>query len=225
MKPIPAESIRNNLATWAVPTCALPAVAYRMRDLYPSEPYDDDFFGQYLQTTYFDTPKFALRKARQKGNRYLTLRLRCYTPAAGAGGQYPDATYALSAKTEDQKARFEIAPNLATLFLLNKPSLDLFGAILTPDLYARLLEISDTGNTDFPIVPVVTVCAHRYAVENDTDRLTLDVDTHTDTGKVLPYHVLEFKSTADVPPPPDFNVIPGLRPIHLSKFLWSTSEH
>jgi hypothetical protein len=66
------------------------------------------------------------------------------------------------------------------------------------------------------------VCCRRYAVEDKQDRLTLDVDVATDTGKALPTGVLEFKSTvAAAGPPPALSSL-GLRPIKLSKFLWAT---
>lgn len=62
----------------------------------------------------------------------------------------------------------------------------------------------------------------RFAVQNDEDRLTLDVNVRTDTGKVLPYSVLEFKSTQKGNQPPGRLQSLMLRPVKLSKFLWST---
>ena len=71
-------------------------------------------------------------------------------------------------------------------------------------------------------MPVVAIHARRYAVEDDIDRFTLDVDVVTDTGKYLPVGVLEFKSQlAGAQPPPGLTTL-NLRPIKLSKFLWST---
>ena len=83
-------------------------------------------------------------------------------------------------------------------------------------MLARLLELAD--NT--PVKPVVCVLCRRYAVENDQDRATLDSCVRTNTGKHLPFNVLEFKSTEpDDPPEP----LAALRPIKLSKFLWATA--
>src|SRR5262245_45818135 len=102
--PSPTQDLRSNLGTWAVPPGRLPAVARLMQALAP-EPYDRGFRGQYLQTTYLDTAAFALRKARQQGRRYLTLRLRAYAPAWPPGGAYPEPAVYLSAKTEARKYR------------------------------------------------------------------------------------------------------------------------
>src|SRR5262249_38396798 len=68
--------LRHNRATWAVSDGLLPAVARALVVALPAEPFDPNFRGQRLETTYFDTPGFALRKARHRGKRYLTLRLR-----------------------------------------------------------------------------------------------------------------------------------------------------
>src|SRR5205085_671370 len=132
-------------------------------------------------------------------DRYLTLRLRCYDN----GGR---ETYALSAKTEREKWRQEVTPELADLLLTQGagPGLELPGNLL-----ARLQEITDGK----PLLPVVTVYCTRYAVEDDADRLTLDVGIRTDTGKALPASVLEFKSADPqaLPPGPLGSV--KLRPV------------
>ena len=70
--------MRTNLGTWAVPTDRLPCVAGVLLDVLPAEMYDPSFRGQALETTYFDTADFDLRKARVGKDRYLTLRVRCY---------------------------------------------------------------------------------------------------------------------------------------------------
>src|SRR5579872_4222230 len=76
MPPLPVAPLRTNLGTWAVPDAELPAVAAALLDALPAEPFDPAFRGQELETTYFDTPDFALRKARRRGGQYLTLRVR-----------------------------------------------------------------------------------------------------------------------------------------------------
>jgi hypothetical protein len=177
----------------------------------PAEVYDPGFCGQELETTYFDTPGFDLRRARRRGRKYLTLRIRCYQPA---GGQ---EFYALSAKTETQKFRVALDSVDAEKILADAAP-DAWPRNLPADLLARLRELA-VGQ---PIRPVVTVCGCRYAVEDDTDRLTLDVGVGTDTGKCLPGAVLEFKSRQDGAQPPSELAALGLRPIKLSKFLWST---
>jgi hypothetical protein len=207
MLPLPVLDLRRNVATWAVPAARVAAVAAAMLDALPREEFDPTFQGQQLETYYFDTCDFALRKARRRGDRYLTLRLRCY-PNGGA---------ALSAKTESVKFRQDIDPKAAALLLQGNVGLDDLG-MLPADLAARLFELVQ----DEPLLPVVTVCATRYAVEDDVNRLTLDVGVHTDTGKSLPAAVLEYKSTdADATPPAGLVAL-GLRPIKLSKFLWAT---
>jgi hypothetical protein len=201
--------MRQNLATWAVPAWQLPAVAHVLHDVLPNEVYDPHFQGQELATTYFDTPDFALRKARRKKDRYLTLRVRCY--------QTPDGSelYALSAKTEQEKWRQEIEPAVADLLLAGTADP---GGMLPAHLLARLQELA--GNA--PVGPVVTVGCRRYSVEDDEDRFTLDVGVKTDTGKWLPCSVLEFKSTDSIARPPASLMLLGLRPIKSSKFLWAT---
>jgi hypothetical protein len=208
MKPLPANNLRHNLGTWAVPACRLPAATALLLGELPRETFDPDFRGQALATTYLDTPSFRLRKARRRGDRYLTLRLRCYRGAAGE-------TYALAAKTEAQKWRREVDADTAGLILQGPSPL---GKLLPADLLARLLELAG----DRPVGPVVAVCCRRFAVENDADRLTLDVDVCTDAGKCLPFAVLEFKSTDGGATPPAGLSGLGLRPVKLSKFLWAT---
>jgi hypothetical protein len=203
---LPAADLRANLGTWAVPLQLLPAVGNWMHDLLPNEAYDPHFRGQKLETTYFDTQAFALRKARMAGERYLTLRIRCYDSEG-------EETYALSAKTEREKWRQEITPTLAHHLL---DSTAAFGNHLPPHLAARLTEL--TGDID-PL-PVVTICCRRFAVEDEASRYTLDADVRTDTDKGLPFGVLEFKATGSAPDPPV--VPPGLYPLKLSKFLWAT---
>jgi inorganic triphosphatase YgiF len=168
----------------------------------PTEAYDPDFAGQDIETTYFDTPNFDLRKARVRGSRYLTLRIRRY------GGSGP---WALSAKTEAQKWRLELDPPLARAYL--EDGIPPTTSVLPADLYARWLDIAGS----VALQPVAAVCFKRYAVEDARDRLTLDLDVATDTGLVLPFGVLEFKSSAR-----DAVFNTALRPVKLSKFLWST---
>jgi hypothetical protein len=187
-----------------------------MTDLLAPESYDVDFRGQYLQTTYFDTQNLALRKARQKKERYLTLRIRCYSPARGSGGSYPAETYALSVKTESQKFRMEIEAEVAELVRSGNTSL--IQGLLPIDLVARLLELT-RGE---PLLSVVTVGAHRYAVEDEVNRLTLDTEVRTDTCKSLPIAVLEHKQAKTHGSPTPLMLLPGLRPLKLSKFLWAT---
>jgi hypothetical protein len=211
MQPLPAPDLRSNLGTWAVVAHDLPAVGAAMVRAFSAEPFDPDFRGQDLTTTYFDTPRFDLRRARRKGDRYLTLRLRCY--------QAPDGseTYALSAKTESQKFRRELDPRRAGQ-LLNGDGIA-FGDLLPPDLVARLADLAGGA----PVRGVVAVMCRRYAAEEDEHRLTLDVHVRTDTGLRLLFAVLEFKALDTSSPPPDFVARLGLRPLKLSKFLWSTN--
>jgi hypothetical protein len=217
VKATPANVIRDNFGSWAVPPCAVPAVAHMMTDLWHPEPFDQEFYGQYLQTTYFDTQSRSLRKARLKGDRYCTLRLRAYHPAQGAGGDYPSGRYAVSVKTEEEKDRFDITPALATALLHSPPEalFDIFVTILSPTMLARLWDVSNGE----PLMPVFTVLVHRFAVEDEDDRLTLDVEIHDDLGCKLPYGVLEFKSASNGTIPPAIQLIPGIRPVKMSKYL------
>lgn len=208
MKPLPTADIRSNIATWAVPNHHLPAVTVRMLDLLPAENYDPTFAGQSLETTYFDTRGFKLRKARKGGDKYLTVRVRCYGSTD---------TYALSAKTESAKFRAEIDPALAeTLIAEGIPSPETLP--LPPDMAARLIDLTDGE----PVVPAVTVCFRRYAAEDAHDRLTLDVHVKTESGKEFWANVLEQKSADGQGDPfPVFAGL-GLKPIKMSKFLWAT---
>jgi hypothetical protein len=203
---IPTEDLRSNLGTWAVSERELPAVAHALLRALPVEPFDADFRGQELETTYLDTPGLRLRRARAKKDRYLTLRIR----------RYPGPSFALSAKTEIEKFRTELETE-AALRLLGGFRPEALTGLLPPDLVARVYELAG----DAELVPVVCVGCRRYAVENAEDRFTLDVGVRTDTGKRLEMNVLEFKSTnvdQDVTPP-----FGGLRPIKISKFLWATT--
>jgi hypothetical protein len=207
----PANDLRTNIGTWGLCACRLPAVAAVMRNLLPSEEFDPSFQGQLLKTTYYDTKDFVLRKARRQGDKYLTLRTRCYKAAGRVEG------YALSAKTESQKFRTLLSED-------DQGAIEQFpGAIaqwLPGDMLARYQELVG----DEPLLAVVTVCCTRYACEDSRNRLTLDVDLKTDLGKCLPCCVLEFKSTdPDTPPPGSLQAL-GLRPIKLSKFLWATGQ-
>jgi hypothetical protein len=206
MEPLPAQDLRSNLGTWAVPPALTPAVARVLLDALPPEEYDPEFCGQELATTYFDTPRFALRKARRRGGKYVTLRLRCYQP----GG-----VYAISAKTEDCKFRVEIERWRAEAILGG--ATELLVEMLSADVVARVMALTEGES----LLPVVTVFARRYSVENEKDRLTLDVDVRTDTGKRLDAAVLEFKSVRSAAAPPAALTGLNLRPVKISKFLWA----
>ncbi len=75
---------------------------------------------------------------------------------------------------------------------------------------------------DDPLLAVVCVQAHRYAVEDVSDRWTLDTDVHTDTGLVLATGVLEFKSADPGAMVPAAMQLINLRPMRINKFLWAT---
>lgn len=206
---LPAQDLRSNRGTWAVPYFAVPRAAYSMRHLLPPEKYDAGFMGQKLETTYFDTAAWDLRTARLKKDRYLTLRIRCYEAHQQA------EAYALSAKTEGQKFRVTLASEEAEAILQggdeNWPE-----RYLPADLLARLHEVAG----DDCLHPTAVVCCRRYAVENAQDRLTLDLDVETHAGKRLEFCVLEHKSVKpDAWPDPP----PGFYPLKLSKFLWATA--
>lgn len=203
---LPAPDLRSNVGTWAVTNCQLPAVTRFMLENYKPEEYDQDFQGQQLVTTYFDTRDFDLRKARLKKKKYLTLRIRNYNK-----GQ----AFALSAKTEDQKYRREIDSLQAEEILAGR---DFIQSLLPGNLIARL----DSLTNERQLVPVVQILSRRFAVQDNADRFTLDVDVRTNTGKVLPHHVLEMKSTEGQGAIPfDLDEL-NLAPTKLSKFLWST---
>jgi hypothetical protein len=207
MQPLPTADLRSNQGTWIVPGHRIPVVTAVMLDSLPAEAYDRAFQGQRLRTVYFDDADYTLRKARAAKGRYLTLRVRCYEPP----GQ-PEV-YAVSAKTESEKWRVEIAPALAHGILGG--TADLAGQ-LPAYLAARLSEL-DAG----ALVPVVRVGCTRFAVEDDTDRITLDLCVDTDRAARLPFGVLEYKSRR---PDPLYERIARLRlaPVKLSKFLWAT---
>lgn len=213
MKPLPAANLRNNRGTWAVQAGQLPAVAGAMLAALPRESFDPDFRGQHLRTTYFDTADFDLRRARLGKDKYLTLRIRRYRQDGEDRKEY-----ALSAKTEDEKLRLPIEPAQAEFLLRGRGITAALARLLPADLQARLLALA----AEKPLAPVVCVRARRYAVENEQDRLTLDVGVCTDIGKRLEFNVLEFKSTHKDNPPPDSLTDLGLRPIKMSKFLWAT---
>jgi hypothetical protein len=213
--PLPATDLRSNVGTWAVSSEQLPALTRQMLDVLSQEKFDPEFRGQYLQTTYFDTKSFALRKARVKGKKYVTLRIRCYAPVAYASGS-EGGVYAISAKTESQKFRQEIDSDYAESLLCSGIEPSSLGGILASDLIARITDLSEGECLE----PVVTLCFRRYAVEDNQHRLTLDTDIKSDTGRCYPSHVLEQKSTNKLSAP---LISLPLRPIKLSKFLWATS--
>lgn len=207
--PLPASNLRTNVGTWAVPVCRVPAVAHFMHDALPNETFDPHFLGEEIETTYFDTPGHALRKARVKGTKYLTLRLRCY---GGGDGQ---ELYALSAKTESEKWRQEVSDDDAYAILAVPGRLADF---LPGNLLARLQALA----SDTALTGAVKVCCRRYAVEDAQDRYTLDCAVHTDLGKCLPFGALEHKSADIEATEPAALRMLQLRPIKLSKFLWAT---
>lgn len=207
MRRLPTTDLRKNRATWAVAGPLLPAAGAALAAALPAEPFDPDFRGQRLTTTYLDTSRFALRAARARGDRYLTLRVRHY---------HPTGLFALSAKTEGAKVRVEVEPAVARAVLHGDR--DALAAHLPADVVARLAELVD----DRPFLPVAEVHCHRFAREDGAGRLTLDTGVHTDTGLCLPFAVLEFKSTDPGAAAPSFPAGLGLRPVKVSKFLWST---
>jgi hypothetical protein len=208
MRPLPATDLRTNLATWAVANDVLPAVGAALVEALPAEPFDSDFRGQRLTTTYLDTRQFALRKARVQGGRYLTLRVRHY---------HPTGLFALSAKTEGTKVRVQVEPAVARAILCGDQ--DALAAHLPADLLARLAELAN----DSPVLPVVEAHCRRFAREDGGQRLTLDTGVHTDTGLCLPFAVLEFKGIDRAAALPSFAADLCLRPVKVSKFLWSTN--
>ena len=217
MKELPATDLRSNVGTWSVADRQLPALTKQILEVLEPERYDPSFAGQYLETAYFDTRDFALRKARVKGKKYITIRIRCYSRSQTAGSQYSEPVYAISAKTESKKVRNQIDTEIAEALLgMSGVEANNLAGLLPADVIARIAEIS-RGE---PLVPAVTLCFHRFAVEDDRHRLTLDVDIHSDTGRRYPSQVLEQKSTSHEAA--QLISLP-LRPIKLSKFLWSTS--
>jgi hypothetical protein len=225
MADLPATDLRVNVLTLAVPNERLAGIGYAVRSLLPAEEYDPGFAGQYLQTTYFDTPCLKLRKTRLKKNKYLTLRVRCYAPTQPPGRNYPDGVYALSAKTEAGKFRVPLPDADAEALLAPGVAdrLELLGDYLGASLLARLYELLADCDCCSAIGPAVTVCQTRYAVESTTDRITLDCAITTSNGKVFPTSILEVKTTAQPYQPPEAVMKWGLSPIKVSKFLWATT--
>jgi hypothetical protein len=207
MPPIPATDLRTQQGTWIVPVHAIPSVAQLMLDTLPKEQYDPAFQGQELETSYFDDANYTLRKARVKKDRYITVRLRCYD----APGR-PDV-YAISAKTDSEKWRQEIPSAAAEAILAGSLAIE---SQLPPHLAARLVELDSE-----PLRPVVCVHCHRFAVEDDTDRLTLDLHVNTDRRAELACGVLEYKADNNVAIMNAIEAL-GLAPLKLSKFLWAT---
>jgi hypothetical protein len=179
-----------------------------MLDVLPAEQFDPAFAGQQLATTYFDTYQFALRAARKRGDRYLTLRIRHYQPGD---------SYALSAKTEVGKFRRTLKPDLARSII--EYGFDYYAETLLPaDLQARLMDLGEGRK----LRAVTSVRFRRYAVEDANNRLTLDIGIETDTGRCFPSEVLEHKATDPEASPYEVFSALGLRPLKLSKFLWAT---
>jgi hypothetical protein len=223
MNDLPVTDLRSNVGTWAVPNWRVPALAKQMLDALQTEQYDPEFAGQYLQTTYFDTRNFDLRKARLGRDRYIVIRIRCYAPSEGMptqtrgpSSEYPESVYAISAKTEDKKFRQMIGSDLAEYLLHGRLDISAVSGIIPSDLIGRLADIAQGE----PLVPVVTIGFNRYAVEDGIHRLTLDLDIRADNGREFPSHVLEQKSTNPDAAP---LIALAIRPIKLSKFLWATS--
>jgi hypothetical protein len=213
---LPTTDLRQNVLTLAIPNDRLPAVAGVMRRILPAEEFDPGFEGQYLQTSYFDTRDFQLRKARLHADKYCTIRIRYYVPAERPGLHPPRGAYALAAKTEKEKYRQEIEPDLAEILIRRGfPDYGPFPG----HLRARLIEL--TGGDR--LIPLVTVCFTRYAVEDETDRITVDCDIRTSNGKVFPTNVLENKTTSRPAEPRPELLALGCAPIKLSKFLWATT--
>jgi len=212
-------NLRTNIGTWAVPVDQIPAVTEVMLDTLSPEDYDPTFQGQELVTTYFDTQKLELRKNRLNHDQYITLRVRCYQPAVYVSRPQdpPAEAYALSAKTEDEKFRCPITGATATLLLSGQDPMPALSQLLPSHLLARLLDVSH----DQTLRPAAQIRCHRYAREDDEDRVTLDLCVRTDTGKTLPHAVCEYKTlNAGDPPPAGLLALP-IRPMKLSKFLWA----
>jgi hypothetical protein len=223
MHDLPVTDLRSNVGTWAVPNGMVPALTKQMLDVLQTEQYDPEFAGQYLQTTYFDTRNFDLRKARLGRDRYIVIRIRCYAPSGGMptqsrghGADYPESVYAISAKTEDKKFRQMIESDLAEYLLHGRLDISAVSGIIPSDLIGRITDIAHGE----PLVPVVMIGFNRYAVEDGIHRLTLDLDIRSDTGRSYPSHVLEQKSMNQDAAP---LIALAIRPIKLSKFLWATT--
>jgi hypothetical protein len=213
------SALRTNIGTWLVPDHVLPFLSRYMTTSLPPESFDQDFHGQWLRTTYFEDSGFRLLKARKEGEQYLTLRIREY-PAGHAlsDATQPEPAFYLSAKTESRKFRVEISSaEVAQHYLHDGLAQGDLEMLLPPDLLARAYGLTDTAAR---LVPVVGVTCRRYAVENEMDRLTLDVSIASDRGKALAQSVLEHKQTEETTSSPHPEAL-GLRPVKLSKFLWS----
>jgi hypothetical protein len=210
MPEVPAHDLRSNAGTWAIPNCRLPAVARVMLALLPGEPFDPLFKGQDICTYYFDTLDFDLRKARLDKKKYCTVRLRTYN----------EESFAISLKTEDQKYRKPL-PGAQAKYLMpgmRDPAVEL--DFLPGDLLARVLDLAGGK----PLYQIVEVKFTRFATEDATNRLTLDIDIRTNTGKQFPVNgILENKTTDPRRQPMDEILGLGYAPVKLSKFLWSTT--
>jgi len=122
------SALRTNIGTWLVPDHALPFLSRYMITSLPPEPFDQNFHGQWQKTTYFDDAGFDLLKARKAGGQYLTLRIR----------EYPENVFYLSAKTESQKFRAEIASSqVARHYLTDGLAQGDLEMLLPADLLAR----------------------------------------------------------------------------------------
>src|SRR5262249_19567770 len=98
------------------------------------------------------------------------------------------------------------------------PAVDL--DFLPGDLLARLLELCDGQS----LVQAVEVKFTRFAVEDTVNRLTLDIDIRTNTGKMFPVNgILENKTTRPDREPMKEIMALGYAPVRLSKFLWATT--
>lgn len=201
--------IRPTGGKYAVPTEQLPWVAKLMLNVpgLSLEKYDPLFQGQVLHTYYLDTPEFDLRKARAEKEIYITLRVRCYHSFLGKD-------YALDAKTDKGKWKGVLSEEQAQGLIDNTLVVQ---GLLPGDLQAKLLSITQES-----LLPVVKIHSKRYAVENEVDRITLDTNVYSDTGKILPCSVLEWKSMGGDPAPLAVKNA-GLRPMKMSKYLWSTN--
>jgi hypothetical protein len=71
-------------------------------------------------------------------------------------------------------------------------------------------------------VTSVEIHATRYAVEDSTERLTLDTGVCTTKGDRLPFAVLEYKSVAGGQALPQTIVALDLIQLKFSKLLWGT---
>ena len=210
MASVPANDLRSNAGTWAIPNCQLPKIANLMLKWLKPEPFDLKFLGQNLCTYYYDTLAFDLRKARLKKKKYCTIRIR----------SYDEQSFAFSIKTEDTKFRKPISKSQYSSLMpgIDDPvtALD----FLPGDLLSRVLDLSGGQ----PLVQAVEVKFTRYATEDANNRLTLDIDIRTNTGKSFPVNgILENKTTDSTGQPMPEVLALKYAPVKLSKFLWSTT--